>query len=70
MQAYLDRVAEYRDRHPEQREGQAHANVWLGQFPGYPFPTACGPVDPFFDDAKLPVFLAFVREVLDGEEPW
>lgn len=61
FEAYLGSVAMYRAQHPDQRDGQAHMNVWLGHYQQHPFPTFGGPKDPFYDDDNLPAFLEFVR---------
>lgn len=58
---FLTRVTEYRREYPNQREGQAHSNVWWIAHPMAPRPELHGPADPFGDDRKLPAFLEFVR---------
>jgi hypothetical protein len=56
----------YRDQHPSQRDGQAHFNA-LHTF----HPALAGEIrsfcDPYYNDGRIPAFMAYVREHLDDQ---
>lgn len=66
---YLDAVADYREHHPEQRDGQAHFNVlsvWDITI-AREIEAEGRQVNPFYNDDVLPAFLTFVARRM-GEE--
>lgn len=60
---YIDAVAEYMERHPDQRSGQAHFNVLYFQAfdPEFADQIRGEELDPFYKSSKVPEFIKALR---------
>ena len=65
IEKYWQNVYDYRKIHgDQQREGQILFNVFAMMMPDMSH-FACGkPLDPFYDDERIPLFLDFIEHLV------
>lgn len=65
IQEYIDWCAEWGNRHPDLRIGQHMFNTLEARHADIAAYIRGTYVDPFYDDKRIPEFLAFVQNFID-----